>query len=254
MKLLPKLPAPFGWACLVAAALVMWPGCTTRSISNSGYRGGSYYGRSMYRGELSDFDVLGVDRDQTINESDIAQALDTTSRVRLRRGDSVVLIQSGAMFPDAPMAEELGRFLNVVPFTGVPADGRPGSGSANEPARASYSKSLRLAAARGGCPTIICYWGVLESAREEVAGKALSWVPIVGSGVPDERQHLRIRLKLAILDVRTGNWSIFTPEPFDQKAISAKFDRESSDQRQVETLKRKAYEAAAKDLLRIYGS
>lgn len=254
MKSTIPIPARFGLTVLTVATIAWLAGCTTRSISNSGYRGGSYYGHSMYRGELSDFDVLGVDRDQTITESDIAQALDTTARVKLRRGDSVVLIQSGAMFPDAPMVEELGRFLSVVPFTGVPTDARPSGGSANEPTRASYSKSLRLAAARGGCQGIICYWGVLESAREEVVGKALSWVPIVGSGVPDERQHLRIRLKLAILDVRTGNWSIFTPEPFDQKAISAKFDRQSSDQRQVETLKRQAYEAAAKDLLRVYGS
>ena len=152
------------------------------------------------------------------------------------------------------MAEELSRFLSVVPFTGVPADARTGGGSGSEPARASYSKSLRLVAARGGCQTIICYWGVLESAREEVAGKTLSWVPIVGSAVPDERQHMRIRLKFAVLDVRTGNWSILTPDPFEQKAVSAKLIRESSDQRQVEALKRKAYEAAARDLLRVYGS
>ena len=234
------------------AVLAYTTGCETCSISNSGYRARSYGGNSMYRGELSDFDVLGVDRDQAISDSDIAKALDAAGHVKLRRGDAVVLIQSGAMFPDAPMAEELGRFLSVVPFTGVPNNPRTGGGSGNEPARASYSKSLRLVAARGGCQTIICYWGVLESAREEVAGKTLSWVPIVGSAVPDERQHMRIRLKFAVLDVRTGNWSILTPDPFEQKAVSAKLIRESSDQRQVEALKRKAYEAAAKDLLRAY--
>ena len=54
----------FALACLAALGLVWLTGCTTRSISNSGYRGsGGYYGNSMYRGELSDFDVLGVDRD-----------------------------------------------------------------------------------------------------------------------------------------------------------------------------------------------
>ncbi len=191
----------FALACLAALALVNLTGCATRSISNSGYRGGGYYGDSMYRGELSDSDVLGVDRDQSINESDISKALDTPARLKLRRGNSLLLIQSGAMFPDEPMATELNRFVSVVPFTGVPTDARrPGEVPTERP-QASYSKSLRLAAARGGCETIVCYWGILESAREGLASKPVSWVPVVGGILPDERQRMRIRLKVAVMDV-----------------------------------------------------
>lgn len=245
----------FTLACLAVLGLVWLTGCTTRSISNSGYRGGGYYGESTYRGELSDFDVLGVDRDQTISEADIGKALDSTAREKLRKGSSVLLIQSGATFPDEPMASELNRYINVAPFTGVPTDARrPGDAAAGKTTPANYSKSLRLAAARGGCENIVCYWGVLESAREGMASKTLSWVPVVGWAVPDERQHMRIRLKIAIVDVRTGHWSIFTPEPFEDKSLSGLQSRERSDQRQVEMLKRKAYEAAARDLLRVYGS
>jgi len=53
---------------------------------------------------------------------------------------------------------------------------------------------------------------------------------------------------MAVVDVRGGNWSIFTSEPFEDKALSGLINRESSDQRQVETLKQKAYVVAAKDL------
>jgi hypothetical protein len=59
---------------------------------------------------------------------------------------------------------------------------------------------------------------------------------------------------MAIIDVRSGNWSIFSPEPFEDKAMSGTFSREVSDQAQVEKLKQRVYEAAARDLLRIYGS
>ncbi|MSU56969.1 MAG: aminopeptidase [Pedosphaera sp.] len=254
MKTRHRLSLQFSLACLAATGLVLLTGCQTRSISNSGYRGGAYYGGSLYHGELNEFDVLGVDRDHSITDSDIAKALDTPTRVKLRRGNAILLIQSGAMIPDDPMANELGRFVSVVPFSGVPADLRHGDAKPDQEVRASYAKSLRLAAAKGGCESILCYWGVLESARKDLASKPVSWVPIVGWSLPDERQIMRIRLKVAVIDVRTGNWSVFAPEPFEDKAVSGAYNREVSDQAQVEKLKQKAYEAAAKDLLRIFGN
>lgn len=254
MKIQPHLSFRFALACLAVTALVCLTGCETRSISNSGYSGGAYYGNSLYRGELSDFDVLGVDRDQSITEADIAKALDSPARVKLRKGSSILLIQSGAMFPDEPMVNELNHYVNCVPFTGVPTEGRRAGEPAERASQASYSKSLRLAAARGGCETIVCYWSILESARKGLASKPVSWVPVVGWTLPDERQEMRIRLKMAIVDVRGGNWSIFTSEPFEDKAVSGLINRESSDQRQVEILKQKAYVVAAKDLLRIYAN
>jgi len=98
------------------------------------------------------------------------------------------------MFPDEPMVNELNRYVNCVPFTGVPTGGRrSGDVTTEKAAQASYSKSLRLAAARGGCETIVCYWGILESARKGLASKPVSWVPVVGWALPDERQQMRIR-------------------------------------------------------------
>lgn len=230
-------------------------GCRMRSISNSGYQGGSYYGNPLYRGELNEFDILGVDRDQTVTEADISKALDTPAKVRLKKGNSVLLVQSGAMFPDEPMMTELGKFLNVVPFSGIPS--REGKSRDAVQARSdepSYAKSLRLMAARGGCETIVCYWGVLETAQKALASKPVSWVPVVGWSLPDESQQMRIRLKAAIIDVRTGNWSMFCPEPAGDTTTSGRLTRETADQRQVDTLKRTAYEACAKDLIKIYGN
>ncbi len=107
--------------------------------------------------------------------------------------------------------------------------------------RLSLNKALRLAAARSGAKTIIVYWGILDSARENLATKTISWVPVVGSVLPDEAQKMRIRVKGAVLDVATGNWMMITARSFDDMRISADINRAGSDQAQVAYLKEKAY-------------
>lgn len=240
MKTFPFL-ATAGLALLLA-------GCATqRSISDSGYRpeGARHAHSSDYAGELSELDVLGISRNTKVTEADIIRALEAAAPgVKLRKGSKVLLVQSGARFPDDPMVQALSQSLTVTPFNGWP----------NSFERESYHTSLRYAAARGGCETIVCYWGVLESSRESLDSKAVSWVPIVGSVVPDEHQHMRIRLKVAIVDVRSGHWTVFSPEPVEDKALSARFGRERSDQAQVNKLKEQAYASAARDLIKTYAN
>jgi hypothetical protein len=243
---------------LIAAGFILAGCASTRSISNSGYRqpdtaprhpvrSGHVDSAFAYRGELSEFDVLGVSRNQTAFDEDIQQALDAAKSIRLKPQSTLLLIQSGAMFPDPPMVDGLSRSFRVVPFSGVP----PGQGNDAE-GNFNFSKSLRLAAARAGAETIVCYWGILESVEEKFPTKTVSWVPLVGWVVPDERERMRIRLKVALLDVRTGNWSVFSPPPSDSKTPSLGPRRAVADQKLVERLKRQTYEASVEELLRLY--
>jgi len=232
---------------LALATALALSGCTTRSISNSGYDGGGrhYYGHTrdpFYRGELSEFDLLGVDVGSAPSDEQIGKALDTPGRVTLRKGSPVLLIQSGAMQPDKLMQDAIEKHFVVVPFSG-----QPGGTNAT-----GYSRALRLAAAQAGCETIVCYWGTLESAIKETDGKAVSWVPIVGGAFPDEAQQMRIRLKVALVDVRSGRWAMFSSQAFEDRAHSARMGREWSDQKQVEKLKQLGYASAAEDLVKIY--
>src|ERR1041384_4803919 len=99
---------------LLVLALVI-SGCTeTRSISNSGYRephssarfaprAGDSDPAFQYRGELSEFDVLGIERGAMTSDTEIERTLANAKRVRLKRGNSILLLQSGAIFPDGPM-------------------------------------------------------------------------------------------------------------------------------------------------------
>jgi hypothetical protein len=59
-------------------------------------------------------------------------------------------------------------------------------------------------------------------------------------------------LKVALIDVKTGQWEMSQPKVFEDKAYSAILNRESSDQEQVALLKAKAYQAAAESAIARY--
>lgn len=220
----------------LSGALLFLTGCTTRSISNSGYRA-DY----NYRGELSEFDVVGVSKDATVAEADIQAALQNRERPRLERNSRILLVQSGADFPDDSMVKALGQRFSVLPFSGKPQ-------TPLEPTR-DYARALRLAAAQGGYDKIVCYWGILESERESQVTKVVSWVPIAGSFLPDEKEHMRIRLKAVIVDVASGRWTFVVPPPATSSDLSSVFSRRSTDQDLVARLKETGYQNLAHVLL-----
>jgi hypothetical protein len=253
--------------CLLAIVSLSLAGCAKSarlSISNSGYEAqpGSLPNRPLYnssdpafayRGELSEFDVLGITRGAGASDTEIERVLANAKRVRLRPGSSILLIQSGATFPDGPMVAELEKHFRVVPFSGLPTTSPwKRTGEFERSDTEGYSRSLRLAAARGGNDTILCYWGILESENAKMMTKTVSWVPLVNWIVPDEREHMRIRLKMALVDVRTGDWAVLSSAPVEDSRLSRSPRRNVADQKLVESLKERAYVAGAKDLLRQY--
>jgi len=219
------------------AAVFLFAGCGTRSISNSDYQPGYRYGPSPadYAGELSEFDVLGVEATDKVSDADIEAALRNKRTVRLSRASHVLLIQSGADFPDNLMQEPLAANYIVGPFSGKPRNPKDEA--------ASFSKSLRLAAARGGFDRILCYWGVLESQSTDKVTKSVSWVPIVGYFVPDESQAMRIRLKAVLIDTATGDWVMIQPDPVADRQSSSLVSRAKSDQELVARLKEQGYKS-----------
>ena len=199
------------------------------------------------RFDLTDFvgelaaDVVGASATGgPVTESDIRQALGSSRAVHAAPGTGLVVVQSGAENPDADMLAALGGHYRVQPFSGLP----PGDAE-----RAAYSRSLRLAAAQGGFQHILCYWGRLETAREDQVTKTVSWVPIAGSFVPDETQRMRISLHAVLIDVASGHWSAYTGKDGEDTALSAGVLRASSDQKQVAKLKAAAYASLADELV-----
>ena len=174
-------------------AITILAGCGTRSISNSGFDSGGYHNKNenpFYQGELTEFDVLGIEAGEEITEAEIEQMFASSKpELKIRKGDPLLVIQSGALIPDQEMVDLLQKYFSVSVFSGVP--------ESDKPKNFSYSKSLRFSAAKAGIEKIMVYWGILESGRENLASKTVSWVPIVGWALPDETQRMRIRLKVA---------------------------------------------------------
>ena len=228
---------------LVALCALLLAGCESRSISDSGYRPAYGWGRSsdtpLYKGELSELDILGAAPQTEATNANIAKALETAVPPTLKRGDKLILIQSGALVPDNAMLDVASRYFDVAPFSGVPPREKEG-----------LAQSLRLRAAQGGYRFIVCYWGVLESAQEDREGKVVSWAPIVGSFVPDQKQRMRISLKALLVDVGTGSWKMLTPEARDDASMNSSWSREASDQKLVNALKGKGYHSLVTDLLK----
>jgi hypothetical protein len=235
---------------LAMAMLIVLSGCATqRSVSSSGYYPGGNNGRGgdnpLYKGELSEFDVLGIDPGKEITEQDIAAAASgKKERLSLREGEPLLLIQSGAMIPEQEMTSRLEKYFPVSVYTGVPEQGNKAEGS--------YAKALRFAAAKAGIDKILVYWGMLETETRDLATKNVSWVPIVGWVIPDQTQLIRVRLKVALVDVKSGQWEVFVPKVYEDTAYSASLDREQSGLQQVAQLKSKLYQAAVESIVARY--
>ena len=234
-----------------AGLILLLAGCETRSISDSGYRHGE--SNPFYRGELTEAEVVGSPDSAThpITDADIQRALHSSKPVHATPGTGLAVVQSGALTPDDAMIQALNTRYRVQPFSGLPDNvfTGPSDGLAATRRNGSYSKQLRLAAAQGGLQHILCYWGTLESARENQVTKAVSWVPIAGNFVPDENQRMRINLHAVLIDVATGHWSPYTGKPSEDAALSANILRGSSDQKQVAKLKGQAYASLVDELV-----
>jgi hypothetical protein len=226
----------------LAAGLWMLGGCESRSISDSGYRG-DYSWRSGYRGELAETDLIAPEGGQATDAAIVSELADTRPVVPTR-GAKLMLIQSGARQPDSAMLAALGSDFHVIPMSGTPPSAEK---------QQDIGRELRLMAAEGGVPQILCYWGELESGRSGEAGKVVSWLPIVGEIVPDETQHMRIVLRAVLIDVATGRWRMFTPPPYDDSRVSASANRAMSDQAQVGRLKEEGYRSLARSVVEAAG-
>jgi len=200
------------------AILALVTGCQVRSISDPGY----YSDNRTYVGELSEADVIGAHG--SVADAASIQAVRTQHTTpRLRPGSSIMLVQSGALFPDADLVSAFGNACRVTTFSGLPGARAPGvRDGAVTPAAVPY----RFAAALGGIDTIVCVWGILETARHDLGTKAVSWVPVVGWAIHDESLETRLRLRFVIVDVASGNWSSFMPEPSDESGTTSVLGRD----------------------------
>lgn len=212
--------------CALLVALAC--SCATRSISNTTM---PYPGQNaLYRGELSEFDVLGVGASwmQSYMQDKMMQ-----TPVQLPQGARVLLVQSGSMLPDAGLEAAMRERYSVTSASGIPAGW------------AEAGDGLRGVALRGGFDAVVACWGALESSSGEVS--ATAWIPVVGLFLPAEDLHMRLRLRFVCMDVRTGRWTAHCSTPVVSMRTSSLATRVRVDAEQVQELKEQGYPAAVRE-------
>lgn len=221
----PAMFAALGGGMLLTLSLA---GCDESSISQeSGYVG---HGGG---GEIDEMDLLGLHGNTS--EGDIQSALrgNRSGGVRALPGSALLVVQSGATAPDSIMLAAVEKSYRVFPFSGVARGDKHRDGS--------LGRDLRLAAAQSGCTHILCYWGKLESIHEDQVTKTVSWVPVVGSLIPDEQRTTRLRVRAVLIDVASGRSIALTPPASENSALSPSLLRESSRDKQIYDLKTRSY-------------
>jgi hypothetical protein len=239
---------PF-WARVLPAvwAAIFLIGCAHENTTE--YRRADYTSRKPLKShhsshrEHADTDVLGASAMAPTDE-DIRTTLDRAARVELKKGEAVLVVQSGEPVPDARMVAELNKHYRAIPFSGIRSDWIHGN-STSEP---DYAKSLRFAAAQAGAEKILCYWGSLEVAHKDLSTKTVTWLPVVDIIVPDQKENVRVFLKIALVDVRTGAWTVFRTEPQEAEMVSTGWAREHVQSPEVRRLQQKSYVVAVNSL------
>jgi hypothetical protein len=193
--------------------------------------------------ELADADVLGASAVAPTDE-DIRSTLDRAARVELKQGEPVLVVQSGEPVPDSRMVVELNKHFRAIPYSGIRSDWIHGN-STTEP---DYAKALRFAAAQAGAEKILVYWGSLEVARHDLSTKTVTWLPVVDIFVPDQKNNVRVFLKIALVDVRSGAWTVFRTEPQEAQMVSTGWAREHVQSPEVRRLQQKSYVVAVNSL------
>lgn len=201
----------------------------SRSISNSGFSDADKAGLlvdPLFRPELTEADIFGRGTRPTIGSGE------TLGRVipKPKRGDRVVLVQSGVQTPDELMLTEAAHYFSAATFSGVP----PPDGS-------GLAVGLRQHAAQGDYRFVIFYWGVIDFAPPPVEMHTVRLEPIPAPGMPDQKQQMSILLTALVLDVTTGEWIRIAPDPYFVTRYSSGWSVKASDEELVRSLKAEGY-------------
>lgn len=228
----------------IGLLVIFLNGCATQSISETGYaqngsngRNGQVSGTQQSK-ELNELQVLGIRNLSGITEENISEVLAASTSVELPKGESILLIQSGADFPDGEMIESMSQYWDVNIL----------SGSNDKYSEGNLNKALRYVAASGGNKHLVVYWGIVETAKKNLDSKGISWVPFIGWSIPDENTQMRIRLKFAVIDVEKGSWKMFQPSSVEEQFMSSIIGRKGKEQQKVIELKKLVYANAAKQI------
>jgi hypothetical protein len=238
---------------VLACAMVMtWTGCNISAgtdihlLSSTPPKQPQFVKSPKPGNGLAEAEVLGVETNTVATDETIRKTLEQGHNVQMRPGSNLLLLHSGYSEPEKAMIGEMNRYFRVINYSGLTIHD-PGVTNADTCAR-----FLRLAAARLGAESLVCYWTTSEYSRRDLPGKSISWVPVVGRIIPDEMERVRVRITFAAVDVRTGQWALHAAAPVEEEVRRSEHQRELEETDFNRQLKTRAYKSAAQEFLRLY--
>ncbi|PHI31695.1 hypothetical protein [Budvicia aquatica] len=227
---------------IIAGALLL-SGCSTPASKNP-----TYVSSRAMQAQLSDNDVFDSDLAHEITNEEIRITYDQPNvGVNLASHSPIILVQSGSLVPDASMQTEMAKYYRVSVYSGIPPT-KPRVKKDSEPViQNNYMKSLRLVAAKGKQPTVVVYWGSLETGIYDETSKSMIWSPYRGGKLPTNTKSLRYLVRFVAVDTRTGNWVTHSPLNTETDYTVVPFGSQTNELAQLDELKKNAYIAAAND-------
>ncbi|RJT23739.1 hypothetical protein [Buttiauxella izardii] len=172
----------------------------------------TYKSRPAVSTQLTEQELFGWDPTAEITEEDIQDAIaQAEEEISIPRGASLILVQSGEKNPDADMQKELEKYYKVATFSGIPPSKRSHANKEPSAIANSYALTLRYLGAKGRQSTVIVYWPTLQMGKFDKEANAVVWQDYQPGSNNDQISSLRYLTRYAVIDVKTGNWEMYSP-------------------------------------------
>lgn len=232
-------------------------GCANKSASIDALKSQNSRVVQESNPQLTDQDVFGNELTlSSITEEDIQNAVtDAKGAFTIPLQSPIILIQSGSKAPDALMQQEMKKFYQISTFSGIPVVKRKvknknDDGSVDD--EVNYMQALRYIAAKGRQKAIIVYWSTLEIGKLNTETKSVQWETWNSKNVPSGDYSLRYLTRVALTDVASGEWSIYSPSNVEMRNIHKELTSTDSSIKIIDELKQNTYEWISKDLANRY--
>lgn len=205
-----------------------------------------------YKAVITEEDILENDVVDEITEEDIFQAIDLTEKsLKIPANAPILLIQAGRKEPNILLQKQLAKHYMISVFDGFKKK-KPVYVKEEEP-QGNYIKSLRLMAAKGGQTHIIIAWDKLESGKVNKDEINVNWKVCENGTLPSTTQFLRYKLHFIVINVKTGQWSMFNPVFYEESLYEKPYKKGSIiAAEQVEALKKEMIDYVAAGLFERY--
>ena len=211
----------------------------------------TYKPRPVVSPQLTEQELFGWDPSAEITEEVIQDAIaQAEDEISIPRNASIILVQSGEKTPDTDMQKELEKHYKVATFSGIPPSKKINVNKEPSTSPNSYMLTLRYFGARGRQSTVIVYWPTLQMGIFDKQANSFIWQDYQPVANNTQINSLRYVMRYAVIDVKTGNWEMYSPTSIETKipGIATNTTPENTLEDVIKKSKQQTYQANAQEI------